>query len=58
MEEELAAADHERLSLLDKLQLLEKSVIVGGENLLDKTEEQERLLEENARYFQTFHWEN
>lgn len=35
--------------LVQKLQSLEKKIIVGGENLLEKAEEQERLLEESAR---------
>ena len=32
-----------------KLQALEKKIIVGGENLLEKAEEQERLLDESAK---------
>ena len=28
---------------------LDKKIIVGGENLLEKAEEQERLLDENAK---------
>ena len=32
-----------------KLMALEKKIIVGGENLLEKAEEQERLLDENAK---------
>ena len=32
-----------------KLAALERKIIVGGENLLDKAEEQERLLEESAK---------
>lgn len=34
---------------MQKLHALEKKIIVGGENLLQKAEEQERLLEESAR---------
>lgn len=32
-----------------RLQVIEKRIIVGGENLLEKAEEQERLLEESAK---------
>ena len=32
-----------------KLQALEKKIIVGGENLLEKAETQERLLDESAK---------
>ncbi len=35
--------------LMKKLQHIEKKVIVGGENLLEKAEEQSRLLEESNR---------
>ncbi|XP_055332621.1 kinesin-like protein KIF3A [Paramacrobiotus metropolitanus] len=51
-EDELESADKERHALQEKLKLLEKTIIVGGENLLDKAEEQERLLEESARELQ------
>ena len=33
----------------NKLAALEKKIIVGGENLLEKAEEQERMLEESAK---------
>lgn len=33
----------------NKLLQIEKKIIVGGENLLEKAEEQERLLEESAK---------
>lgn len=39
----------EQLALQQKLQQIEKKIIVGGENLLEKAEEQERLLEESAK---------
>lgn len=32
-----------------RLQGLERKILVGGENLLEKAEEQERLLEESAK---------
>jgi len=35
--------------LQQKLQQIEKKIIVGGENLLEKAEEQERLLDESAK---------
>ncbi|CAL1294920.1 unnamed protein product [Larinioides sclopetarius] len=35
--------------LLQKLQGLEKQIIIGGENLLEKAQEQERLLEESSK---------
>lgn len=39
--------DHD--SLLQKLQGLEKQIIIGGENLLEKAQEQEKLLEESSK---------
>ena len=42
----------ERSQLLGKLHNLEKKIIIGGENLLEKAEEQERLLEESAQELQ------
>jgi kinesin family protein 3/17 len=48
-EAELAQAQAEQLALQQKLQQIEKKIIVGGENLLEKAEEQERLLEESAK---------
>lgn len=48
-EAELRKAQEEHDLLVQKLQALEKKIIVGGENLLEKAEEQERLLEESAR---------
>ncbi|XP_067132536.1 kinesin-like protein KIF3A [Centruroides vittatus] len=48
-EDELKSAQFEHDNLVQKLQQLEKKIIVGGENLLEKAEEQERLLEESAR---------
>ena len=39
----------EQEALQHKLVAIEKKIIVGGENLLEKAEEQERLLEESAK---------
>jgi hypothetical protein len=39
----------EQDALQVKLSAIEKKIIVGGENLLEKAEEQERLLEESAK---------
>ena len=39
----------EQSVLNNKLTNLEKKIIVGGENLLEKAEEQERMLEESAK---------
>ena len=39
----------EQEQLTSQLDLLRRKVIVGGENLLEKAEAQERLLEESAR---------
>ncbi|XP_071449383.1 kinesin-like protein KIF3A isoform X2 [Hetaerina americana] len=41
---EVQKARNERSMLNEKLQSLEKKILVGGENLLEKAEEQERLL--------------
>ena len=38
----------EQDALAQKLAAIEKKIIVGGENLLEKAEEQEKLLEESA----------
>ncbi len=48
-EEELRRAQSEYNAMRQKLQALERKIIVGGENLLEKAEEQERLLGESAR---------
>ena len=48
-EKDLASAQAEQDAIKQKLMALEKKIIVGGENLLDKAEEQEKLLEESAR---------
>merc|ERR1712173_414635 len=48
-EDELAKAQLEHDSMKAKLQALKKKIIVGGENLLEKAEEQERLLDESAK---------
>ncbi|XP_070554370.1 kinesin-like protein KIF3A isoform X2 [Ptychodera flava] len=47
-EAELHKAHQEHDILVDKLKAIEKKVIVGGVDLLQKAEEQERLLEESA----------
>ncbi|XP_052794799.1 kinesin-like protein KIF3A [Mya arenaria] len=47
-EEELKKFQDEQDALAQKLAAIEKKIIVGGENLLEKAEEQERLLEESA----------
>ena len=39
-EEELATAQRDRDSIRNKLVMLERKIIVGGENLLEKAEEQ------------------
>lgn len=38
--------------LKDKLQRLESKVLVGGENLLEKAEAQQQLLEQTAKELQ------
>ncbi|CAH1778129.1 unnamed protein product [Owenia fusiformis] len=48
-ESKLKHAQDEQAALAQKLAQVEKKIIVGGENLLDKAEEQERLLEESAK---------
>ena len=48
-EDELAKAQLEHDSIKSKLMALEKKIIVGGENLLEKAEEQERLLDVSAK---------
>ena len=40
---------HDHDELVDKLSAIEKKVIVGGVDLLKKSEEQEKLLEESAK---------
>lgn len=44
-ESELKRAKTEQETLLDKLQTLENKILVGGENLLEKADAQEKLLE-------------
>lgn len=46
---ELKKFQEEQDQLTNKLAALEKKIIVGGENLLEKAEEQERMLEESAK---------
>ena len=48
-ETELVTAQAEQDAIKQKLVALEKKIIVGGENLLEKAEEQERMLEESAK---------
>ncbi|KAK6173148.1 hypothetical protein SNE40_016660 [Patella caerulea] len=48
-EEELKKYQEEQNQLEQKLATIEKKIIVGGVNLLEKAEEQERLLEESAK---------
>ncbi|KAK7072046.1 Kinesin-like protein kif3a, partial [Halocaridina rubra] len=48
-EKEIKKALKEQDALKQRLQGLERKILVGGENLLEKAEEQERLLEESAR---------
>eukprot|EP00095_Tigriopus_kingsejongensis_P001128 snap_masked-scaffold1099_size62903-processed-gene-0.6 protein:Tk01128 transcript:snap_masked-scaffold1099_size62903-processed-gene-0.6-mRNA-1 annotation:"kinesin-like protein kif3a isoform x2" len=48
-EEQLGKAQSEYDTMKQKLMALEKKIIVGGENLLDKAEEQEKLLDESAK---------
>lgn len=45
----LLSSRAEQQLLQQRLQAIEKKIIVGGENLLEKAEEQERLLEESAK---------
>ena len=45
----LATAQAEQDAIKQKLVSLEKKIIVGGENLLDKAEEQEKMLAESAK---------
>ncbi|XP_076059316.1 kinesin-like protein 64D isoform X2 [Oratosquilla oratoria] len=48
-EKELKKAQKEHDALKQRLQGLERKILIGGENLLEKAEEQERLLEESAK---------
>ncbi|KAK2163152.1 hypothetical protein LSH36_84g00051 [Paralvinella palmiformis] len=48
-EKELREAEEEQKMLNQRLAAIEKKIIVGGENLLEKAEEQERLLEQSAK---------
>lgn len=54
-EKELKKAQDEQAALSTKLQALEKKIIVGGVNLLEKAEEQQRLLEESAKELEQQH---
>lgn len=45
----VVSSREEQDQLTNKLAALEKKIIVGGENLLEKAEEQERMLEESAK---------
>lgn len=46
---ELEKTKYETLALKEKLESLEKKILVGGENLLEKAEVQEHLLEASAK---------
>lgn len=48
-ENELKKYKDEQEILENKLAAIQKKIIVGGENLLEKAEEQERMLEESAK---------
>merc|ERR1719333_380383 len=48
-ESALAAAQAEQDAIKQRLVNIEKRIIVGGENLLEKAEEQEKMLEESAK---------
>ena len=48
-EDESAKSQLEHDTLKSKLTALEKKIIVGGENLLEKAEQQEKLLDESAK---------
>eukprot|EP00035_Acanthoeca_spectabilis_P006335 m.123271 g.123271 ORF g.123271 m.123271 type:complete len:712 (+) comp13455_c0_seq1:198-2333(+) len=48
-EDAMNAAQREREQLEEKMRAIQGNLIVGGVNLLDKAEEQERLLQESAR---------
>ncbi|KAJ8297503.1 hypothetical protein KUTeg_024034 [Tegillarca granosa] len=48
-ENELKKYQEEQEQLTQKLAAIEKKIIVGGENLLEKAEEQEKMLEESAK---------
>lgn len=46
-EEELSKSKQEHEQLMSKLMAIEKKLIVGGENMLEKAENQAKLLEES-----------
>ncbi|XP_028397829.1 kinesin-like protein KIF3A [Dendronephthya gigantea] len=48
-EEDLEEAEEQHKRLQEKLKAVEGKIIVGGVNLLEKAQEQERLLEESAQ---------
>lgn len=49
-EEELSRNKRERDKLLQKLGTIERQIIVGGENMLEKVELQAQLLEQSNRW--------
>lgn len=49
-EEELAKSKQEHEELMSKLMAIEKKLIVGGENMLEKAENQAKLLDESHRF--------
>ncbi|XP_054713374.1 kinesin-like protein KIF3A [Uloborus diversus] len=48
-EKDLTGIRNDHDAMLQKLQNLEKQIIIGGENLLEKAQEQEKLLEESSK---------
>ncbi|KAF6017971.1 KIF3A [Bugula neritina] len=54
-ENELKKAHDEQAQLSTKLQALEKKIIVGGVNLLERAEQQQKLLEESAAELEQQH---
>ena len=51
-EADLTRAQQEQDALQERLEALRRKVLVGGVNLLEKAQEQERLLEESAKELQ------
>ena len=50
-EEELKRNKSEREKLMHKLVAIERQIIVGGENMIEKAERQAQLLDAGNRYF-------
>ncbi|ENN72631.1 hypothetical protein YQE_10729, partial [Dendroctonus ponderosae] len=51
-EDELHATNQLKKLLLDKIEVLQKKVLVGGENLIDKSRQQMELLDHSAKQIQ------